>query len=111
MGYVDSIAQGRVWTGAYGLSIGLVDRIGTMQDAMDCAVRMAGLKDDYRIKEYPERKSLLDQLSNNYKHSVKKDLLKNEIGEEQMIMLKQYRQIKQMIGEPQAKLPFAFDVR
>ena len=108
--YVDSIAQGRVWTGSYGVSIGLVDKIGTMQDAVDCAARMAGLKNEYRIKEYPEKRSLLDQLMNNYKHSVKKDLMKNEIGEEQLLLLKQYRQIKQMIGEPQAKLPFVFDI-
>jgi protease-4 len=108
--YVDSIAQGRVWTGSYGVSIGLVDKIGTMQDAVDCAARMAGLKNEYRIREYPEKRSLLDQLMNNYKHSVKKDLMKNEIGEEQLLLLKQYRQIKQMIGEPQAKLPFVFDI-
>jgi protease-4 len=107
---VDSIAQGRVWTGAFGLSVGLVDKIGTMQDAMDCAARMANLK-EYRIKEYPEKKSLLEQLTNNYKHAVKKDLIKNEIGEEQLMLLKQYKQIKQMVGEPQARLPFAFEIR
>jgi protease-4 len=109
--YISSIAQGRVWTGAHGLSAGLVDRIGTMQDAVDCAARMAGLKDEYRIKEYPEKRTLLDQLMNNYKRSVKQDLLKSEIGEEQVLLLKQFRQVKQMIGEPQAKLPFAFDIR
>ncbi len=110
IGYVDSIAQGRVWTGADALTIGLVDKIGTLQDAVDCAARMADL-DEYRIREYPEKKSFFDQLLNNYKKTIKKDLIKEEIGEEQMTLLKQYRQVKQMIGTPQSRLPFTVEVR
>ena len=70
MDYVDSIAQGRVWTGTRGMGIGLVDRIGTMQDAIDCAVKMAKLS-SYRIKEYPEKKNMIEELLENYKISVK----------------------------------------
>ena len=55
--YIDSIAQGRVWIGSDGLRVGLVDRIGNLQDAIDCAARMAKLK-DYRVKEYPEKKNI-----------------------------------------------------
>lgn len=36
--YVDSIAQGRVWTGADALKINLVDEIGTLEDAVNYAV-------------------------------------------------------------------------
>jgi protease-4 len=39
--YIDSIAQGRVWIGNRATGIGLVDRIGSLQDAVDCAARMA----------------------------------------------------------------------
>jgi len=67
--YVDSIAQGRVWTGSRALEVGLVDRIGTMQDAVDCAARMARVK-GYRVKEYPEKKNFFEQLMNNYKKSI-----------------------------------------
>lgn len=110
MGYVDSIAQGRVWTGTRALRVGLVDRVGTLQDAMDCAARMAKLK-EYRVKEYPEKRSLLDQLMNNYKKSITKDLIKEEIGEEQMRVMKQVKQVKQMIGIPQARLPYSIEIR
>lgn len=109
MVYVDSIAQGRVWTGTRALQVGLVDRIGTLQDAMDCAARMAKLK-EYRVKEYPEKRSLLDQLMNNYKKTITKDLIKEEIGEEQMRVMKQVKQVKQMIGIPQARLPFSIQI-
>ncbi|MCW3088394.1 MAG: sppA [Sediminibacterium sp.] len=109
VGYVDSIAQGRVWTGARGLGVGLIDRIGTMQDAMDCAARMAKLK-EYRVKEYPEKKSLLDQLMNTYKKSIKKDLIREEIGEEQVRVLRQLKEVRQMIGIPQARLPFGIEI-
>jgi protease-4 len=40
---VDEIGRGHVWTGAMALSIGLVDRIGGLGDAIDEAVRRAGV--------------------------------------------------------------------
>ena len=106
--YVDSIAQGRVWTGTRGMGIGLVDRIGTMQDAIDCAVKMAKLS-SYRIKEYPEKKNMIEELLENYKKSVKTNLIKEEIGEKEYKMLQQVKQLKKTIGEPQSRLPFMID--
>jgi protease-4 len=107
--YIDSIAQGRVWTGARAIGVGLVDKIGTMQDAMDCAARMAKLK-GYRVKEYPERRSLFEQLMNSYKRSIKTKMIKEEIGEDQARVLQELKQVKQMIGIPQARLPFVVTV-
>jgi protease-4 len=107
--YIDSIAQGRVWTGSRGLQVGLVDRIGTMQDAMDCAARMAKM-DSYHVKEYPEKKTLFEQIMNSYKKSVKTKMIKEEIGVDQMRILKELKQVKQMIGIPQARLPFMVDI-
>lgn len=105
IGYIDSIAQGRVWTGNYGVGLGLVDRIGTLQDAVDCAARMAKMK-DYRVREYPEKKNFLQQLLNDYKKSVGQEMIARELGSEQMMMLQQIRQVKEMSGIPQARLPF-----
>lgn len=109
IGYVDSIAQGRVWTGARGLTAGLVDRIGTMQDAMNCAARMARLK-EYRVKEYPEKKSFFEQLLSNYKKTIKTNMIREEVGEKQMRLIKELKQTKEMIGIPQARLPFMVEV-
>ena len=108
MDYVDSIAQGRVWTGTRGMGIGLVDRIGTMQDAIDCAVKMAKLS-SYRIKEYPEKKNMIEELLESYKKSVKTNLIKEEIGEKEYKILQQVKQLKNTIGEPQSRLPFMVD--
>lgn len=51
---VDSIGQGRVWTGRQALGIHLVDKLGTLQDAIAYAARKANLKSDYAIRECPE---------------------------------------------------------
>lgn len=58
---VDSLAQGRVWSGADALEIGLADERGTLLDAVHEAAGRAGLK-KYRIVAYPEKKNLLDEL-------------------------------------------------
>lgn len=108
--YISSIAQGRVWTGARGLEIGLVDRIGTLQDAINCAARITKLGSDYRIKEYPEKKTLLEQIMNNYKRSIKTDLIKEEIGESEFRAYKELKKVKQMVGIPQTRLPFLVDI-
>jgi protease-4 len=108
--YIDSIAQGRVWTGSRAISVGLVDRIGTMQDAVNCAVGMAKLK-SYRIKEYPQKKNFLEQILENYKKTVKVNLIKEEIGSKEYNMLQQLKQVKNMFGEPQSRLPFMMDLK
>jgi protease-4 len=52
--YIDSIGQGRVWSGFDGKSNGLVDILGGMSDALDVAVNKAGLSgEEYEVKEYP----------------------------------------------------------
>jgi protease-4 len=108
--YIDSIAQGRVWTGSRAISVGLVDRIGTMQDAVNCVVGMAKLK-SYRIKEYPQKKNILEQILENYKKTVKVNLIKEEIGVKEYGLLQQVKQVKNMIGEPQSRLPFMMDLK
>ena len=62
--FVDSIAQGRVWTGADALGIGLVDEIGTLTDALAYTVNLAGNPDldAWRIEEYPKPKTTMEQL-------------------------------------------------
>ena len=62
---VDNIAQGRVWTGAEALEIGLVDEIGTLEDAVTwAALSLEGVSDvsEVSIVEYPKPMSSLDIL-------------------------------------------------
>lgn len=104
--YIDSIAQGRVWSGTRALDIGLVDRIGTLQDAIACAGRMAKLK-DFRTKEYPERKNLIDQLlSGSAGKTVKARFVKEEIGTEQYNLMQHMKKVQSWFNIPQTRLPF-----
>jgi protease-4 len=109
MEYVDSIAQGRVWTGTRGLSVGLVDEIGTLSDAIKAAASMAKIT-TYRLKEYPEKKNILEQLFNNYKRTVSLHLIESELGADHLLMMQQVKKVKAMVGVPQAKLPYTISV-
>jgi protease-4 len=104
--YVDSIAQGRVWTGKRGIGVGIVDRTGTLQDAVNCAARMAKIT-NFRAKEYPEQKTWLEELTDqSYSAQSSQKALVKKIGEDQYNLLQQVKQMKQMSGIPQSRLPF-----
>ena len=62
--YVDGIAQGRVWTGTDALKIGLVDEIGTLEDALAYAASVAGDPEvgNWEIANYPKPLSTMEQL-------------------------------------------------
>ena len=61
---VDEIAQGRVWTGADALKIGLVDEIGTLEDAITYAASMAGDPDvaSWNVVGYPKPLTVMQQI-------------------------------------------------
>jgi protease-4 len=62
---VDAIAQGRVWTGAEALGIGLVDQIGTLEDALNyAATSIEGVEciEDVQIVEYPKPQTSMEVL-------------------------------------------------
>jgi protease-4 len=104
--YVDSIAQGRVWSGYDALRLRLVDKLGGLQDALDCAARLAKTS-DYRLKEFPEKKSFLDEILGKTS-SEPTAKLKEQVGEENYKLYKELVQIRQMTGSTQARLPFQF---
>lgn len=106
IGYVDSIAQGRVWSGEDALRLGLVDRIGNLQQAINCAARMTKL-DKYGLKEYPESKSWLDNLLNKQK-SEPAAMIREQLGEEQYKIYAEMLRIKEMTNSTQARLPYQF---
>jgi protease-4 len=104
--YVDSIAQGRVWSGDDALRIGLIDKIGGLQSAIDCAARLAKLK-EYGIREYPQNRGWLENIFNKTKETPQA-LLKKEVGEKNFLIYQQMIQIQQLCGTVQARLPFDF---
>ena len=61
---VDEIAQGRVWTGSDALKIGLVDEIGTLEDAIIYAASIAGdpQVSSWNVVGYPKPLTMMEQL-------------------------------------------------
>ena len=53
---IKAIAEGRVWTGERALKLGLVDEIGTLQDAIHGMAQDLGYEQDYQVIEYPTLK-------------------------------------------------------
>ncbi|WP_419596676.1 signal peptide peptidase SppA [Thiolapillus sp.] len=58
---VHEIAQGRVWSGKRALELGLVDKLGGLEDAMASAAKRANL-DSYAVEEYQKEGTLLEEL-------------------------------------------------
>lgn len=104
---VDSIGQGRVWTGEQALSLGLVDKIGNTQSAINAAVAKAGLS-DYKIKEYPAKEDGLFAVLSTSKDKIKMMLIEDELGEYKKYMF-DIKKVLQQTGI-QARLPFNIDI-
>ncbi|MDR1369774.1 MAG: signal peptide peptidase SppA [Dysgonamonadaceae bacterium] len=62
---IDVIGQGRVWTGNQALGLGLVDKIGNLNDAILLAAEASGI-DDYDLKNYPAQKGAYEQLLESF---------------------------------------------
>jgi protease-4 len=59
---IDDIDAGRVYTGRQALDLGLVDKIGTLSDAIEFAAAQAKMT-DYDVRTVPEPKNFLEKLS------------------------------------------------
>lgn len=108
--YVETIAQGRVWTGLQAKNIGLVDVYGGLQAAINAAAKKAGLK-EYTIKEYPRYGGLLERILGVNKNDEVQTTIKKELGIEYYNVYKQLQNIKQMTNGAQARLPFEFVIK
>ena len=105
---VDSIAQGRVWTGTDALKLGLVDKIGGLEDAIKHAASLGKTK-SYAIENYPEYEQSFEDLLNNLTgisiFQSKKALLREHLGEESYLLIQQIKKANQLKGV-QALMPF-----
>lgn len=84
MADVDSIAQGRVWTGSDALKIHLVDRLAGLNPAVMSAAKMAGIS-DFKVVSYPAPEDKFNMLikkfkSNTAASTAMKSALKEELG-------------------------------
>jgi protease-4 len=80
MAYVDSIGQGRVYSGTAALELGLVDVLGGWQKAVQIAADKAGLGTDYQVVEYPEPVDPLMQFIEEFSSNYEARVLRNQLG-------------------------------
>lgn len=101
---VDSIGQGRIWSGVDALRIGLVDELGGINDAINFAAAEAGLE-EYTIVELPKQKDFLDEFLSEMssQSSIKTEII-NELGEFAPLY-EAYMQLQNIQGI-QARLPY-----
>ncbi len=107
---VDSIAQGRIWTGQQAIGIGLVDRIGGMEDALKAAAQLAKIE-KYRIRQFPERVSWLERITGNVTENVSTRLVRNEMGNDWYKLYEELKSLESGIGTIQARLPFELIIK
>lgn len=107
---VDSIAQGRVWTGSDALKIGLVDKIGGMGDALKEAAKLANIK-EYKTADFPSfEKKFGDFFGGMPFMQSKESFIKEEVGEENYQMIEQIRRMSAQKGM-QALLPYEINIK
>jgi protease IV len=104
---VDSIGQGRVWSGNSALKIGLVDETGGLKDAIKGAATLAGLE-SYSIRELPVLEDPYTRILSQLSDEVRMRILKNELGES-VKFYNMANEIKEMSGI-QARLPYFIDI-
>jgi len=109
MAYIDSIAQGRVWTGNHAVANGLVDRLGHLDDALRAAAGLAKLK-DYSVREYPDPRSIFDVIRNGYSRYYRASILEQEMGTEEFRLFKEVRHLKESSGEVMARIPATISI-
>lgn len=76
---VDSIGQGRVWSGVNAIEIGLVDELGGLNDAIKSAAELANI-DSYKIKELPRQKEPIEQIMEDFSMEAKAMILGDELS-------------------------------
>lgn len=106
--YINSIGQGRVWTGEQALKNGLVDRLGNISDAVKCAARMAHVK-NYKLEAYPEQKTIFNRLSSSMSDQMRTKALQSELGENYKYYM-QLKSVTQFMRTPQARLPYTISI-
>lgn len=79
---IKAIAEGRVWAGSTALEIGLVDSLGSLEDAVAAmALQLDAADGDYYVREYPKVKfSFMEELMNQMS-SIKASVVESELGE------------------------------
>lgn len=103
------VASGRVWTGSQAKEKGLVDVLGSYQDAVQLAADAADLGDDYQVIYSPKLKTMWEEILGSVADEAEARILQNKYGTmteyiEKIKALESYKGI-------QARMPFELEIK
>lgn len=102
---VDSIGQGRVWSGIDAKKIGLIDEFGGLNDAIADAAKRAKIE-DYRILSLPKQKEALEEIMDQLGGGAEMYLAKKFFGDEYVY----YKHLKSVTGKQGILMRMPFEV-
>lgn len=106
---IDSVGGGRVWSGTRAKEIGLVDELGTLNDAIKFAAQKAGLK-SYHVASYPKEMSPFEQIfSDLNEEDISARVIKNKIGKANYEILQQITD-KKLQSEVKMEMPYQIKI-
>ena len=103
---VHAVAQGRIWSGRKAVELDLVDKLGTMEDAIESAATLAGIE-EYKVKEYPVFQNPLQKIISDLMDPNNQDA--SMLSKTQLPQMLRVWEVLQS-GEPQARLPFGLSI-
>ena len=103
---VDSIGQGRVWSGVNAKEIGLIDEFGGLEDAIEIAKKKAKITTDIRIIEMPEKLPFFEQLIKEMKDNASVSAMQKELGP----AYRYYKTFKNLTGLSGIQTRMTYDV-
>jgi protease-4 len=106
-GYVDSIGQGRVWSGRRAKELGLIDEMGGLENAIKGAAELAKIE-KYSIKEFPVIEDPYSKIISGLTGEIKMGILEKEFGE----YARYYSEIRELaaLSGVQARLPYFIEI-
>jgi protease-4 len=102
---LNKIAEGRVWTGMDAHRLGLVDQLGSYQDAISLAAQRAGIEDDYQVTVYPRKKDIFAALFDQSANTAAESMMRYRFGD-LYPLVQEIKSLNRLQGGPQALLPF-----
>lgn len=106
---IDAIGGGRVWSGTRAKQIGLVDELGSLEDAVKFAAQKANLK-SYNVSSYPKKMTAFEQIFEDLNEDdISAKVLKNKIGKANYEILEQITD-KKLKSEVKMEMPFQIKI-
>ena len=105
---IDSIGQGRVWSGTDAIKQGLIDEFGGLDKAISVAAKLAKM-DAYRIYNLPKQKDALEQIITDISGETESKIMKAELGQSYKY-IQQLRSIARANNTIQARMEYSLEI-